>query len=228
MRTFLTGLLILGGFLPFRGVQAQDVKDVPPPKAPFVAPVPENADWVVTAKNPPVTGTAPDGTPLPNKSITSVQSTKVGRFKRDRITTGDGAIEERWFVDMLLLCPTPKGDVAAVDLSSIPPQVEDSNPSIPHGFPGVGWLKPEYYEGVVLLSKRPYYHYVHGSTEAWVDVETKLPLAYKFGNFEFQFKFNAPPTGPLTMPDDYQKALKICDEALAYRKKLMKDLSGGR
>jgi len=212
-------------------IWAQDLKDIPPPTPPLVAPVPENADWVVTLLRPkaaPKTDGSPAATAPADRRIIEVRSTKTGRYKRDRISTADGVTEERWFVDMLLLWPTATGEVAVTDLSGIPFTAEDSNPSVPQGFPGVAWLRPEYFDKVVLFEKRPSYHYVHGDTEAWIDVETRLPLAYKISNAAFQFKFNPPPAGPLTLPAAYQKSLAICEKAAAYRKKLLKDLSGGR
>lgn len=224
-------LLCLSALLASGWVLAQDLKDLPPPSAPFVAPVPENADWVVTLQRPKVPPKA-DGSPAApapaDRRIIEVQTTKTGKFRRDRITSADGVTEERWFVDMLLLWPTTGGEVAATDLSGIPFDAEDPNPSVPRGFPGVGWPRIEFYDKPVLFEKRPSYHYVHEATEAWIDAETRLPLAYKSANATFQFRFNPPPTAPLTPPDAYQKTLAICEKAAAYRKKLQKDLSGGR
>ena len=208
--------------------RAQNLEDIPRPVPPLVATVPENADWTVTLKDPAASDGGPDKSSRFGKQITMVQSTKTGRFKRDRITTADGTTEERWFVDMLLLWPDAGGEVAVTDLSDVPFDVNDANPSVPRGFPGVAWLKPEYFDKAVLIEKRPYYHYVHEGQEAWIDVETRLPHSYKNGNAVFQFKFNPKPTGPLALPAAYQKSLDICEKAMAYRKKLLKDLSGGR
>ncbi|MEO7933409.1 MAG: hypothetical protein ABIT76_09655 [Chthoniobacterales bacterium] len=205
-------------------IAAQSLEEIPPPAPPLVAPVPQKADWTVTVQLPPLLPPKDGTTTRQDKRITKVHSNRTGKLRRDRVSAADGTTVENWYADTLLLWPSNDGEVAASDLSGIPLDTEDPSPSVPRGFPGTGWIKLEYYDKVVLVEKRPYYHYVHGNTEAWIDVETKLPLAYKFSNTPYRYTFNEPPVEPLILPLPYQKTLDICEKDSAYRKQVENDL----
>ena len=208
MRTKPLVLLVAATCVSLTGTRALDLKDIPPPTPPFVVPVPENADWIVTVQYPPEPPPPPDAPPHHDWRFVEVHSTKTGKIKRDLTLSREGIKSELWFMDSALLWTTPQGNVAVSTMAGAPapdPEHINVNPSVPSGFPGVGWLRPEYYDKVVLFEKRPCYHYAKGDTEAWIDVETLFPMAYKNRNDLYKFKFNAPPTEPLTMPPAYQK-----------------------
>ena len=217
----LTCLTILFGSI--RAPAQQDAAEIPPPKPPFVAPVPANADWTVTLQYlaaPPAAGGKTDG------RMTEVHSTKVGNIKRDRISYTGKPPEEHWFANTLSLQTDAKGEVSVQDLGSMPASDNgDPNPSVAVGYPGVKWLAANCYDKVVTLEKHQYYHFVREKLEAWIDVETHLPLAYRTDNMVFRFKFNAPPDAPLVMPPEYQKAYEFCQGAIDRRKKVATELS---
>ena len=188
--------------------RAQETKVTHPPAAPLVTPAPEYADSTVTVKYPTEPTPPPHAPKHHDWRYVEVHSTKAGKLKRDLLTSRDGIKSEKWFVDSILLWTTPDGKVSVSDTSGAPPSMpEDPNPSVPHGFPGVAWISLENFVGEVIYQKQVCYHYVAEGTEAWIDVESKLPVAYQSAGTLYQFKFNPPPTEPLTMPPAYQKAL---------------------
>ena len=204
---------------------AQDAKDVPPPVPPLVAPVAENMDWIVTAKYPQKPAAVPATSPRADWRIAEVHSTKTGKLKRDLIKLMDGTTKENWFIDSLVLWKTNQGEVSVSDMSGAPERADDGDsPSIPSGFPGVGWVKMENYTGVVSFEKQLCYHYAGGSMEAWIGVQSHLPVAYKSTNGLFQFKFNDAPTGMLELPPDYKNAWDISQKLLGHRAQLRRDL----
>lgn len=207
---------------------AQDSKQIPPPSPPFVAAVPENADWIVTLQYPgaPQASASPGSSVSSPRRTTAVHSTKTGNLKHDRITATDGSSEDHWYSGSLYLWPSSSGQVIVFDTRDNPRDAGDTSPSVASGFPGVGWVQLSCYDKVEPIKERPCYHYIMkgGAVEAWIDVETRFPLAYKCGDVIYQFKFNAPPTAPLTLPPAYQKALDYCQKELDHRAQLAKDL----
>lgn len=203
---------------------SQDVSEIPPPKAPLVAPVPENADWTVTIKYPTASA-QPGAAGQADRRMAEVHSTKTGKLKRDVIAYASGPAEEHWYADTLFLWTNPQGGVAVNDLTGgIATESTDPSPSVATGFPGMGWLRIEDFDKVVLVEKRPAYHFAHDGREAWVDVETKRPVMYKSGDLLFRYQFNAPPTSALALPPEFQKAADFCQAAKERRKQVAKEL----
>jgi hypothetical protein len=214
---------LLACFAIFEGA-AKDLSDIPPPTPPFVAPVPENADWVLTVKYPAKPAAAPDAPALPDLRVTEVHSMKTGDIKHDELTSADGKKRDNWYVGTLYLWAVPQGDVLAADLSGTPANPMDSSPSVSNGFPGVGWVSLNNYDKVVFWEKRPCYHYATEGLQAWVDVETLLPVAYIAGNATYVFKFNAPPTQPLVLPPSFQKTLDAAKQVSSRRAQIERKL----
>ena len=216
MRLKLYSLIALAALAAATVTQAQDAKNGPLPSPPLVAPVPEYADWTVTIKYPPDPPQPPHAPKRHDWRFVEVHSTKVGKLRRDLVTSRDGIKSEKWFVESMLLWTTPEGKVSVSESSGAPaPDSADPNPSVVNGFPGVAWIGIEYYAGVVLFNEEQCFHYVHyvnGDTEAWINVESKLPVAYKNAGILYQFKFNPPPVEPLTLPPAYQKALDALNQ----------------
>jgi len=209
---------------------AQDLTQIPPPTPPLVAPVPERADWTVTLQYPPAPARVAPPTPgtsvQPAQRTAEVHSTKSGNLKRDRITATDGTFEDHWYAGSLYLWPYPGGKVYISDMNDAPSDPGNPEPSVASGFPGVAWLRLECYDKVESFEQRPCYHYVMQGVamEAWIDVQTRFPLAYKCGDVVYQFKFNPPPAGPLALPPAYQEALDSAQKAIDHRDQLAKDL----
>lgn len=221
MRVTLSTLIPLLIWMTLMETPAQSLKEVPPPTPPFVAKVPENVDWIVAPKNPlpPIPPPAvPDGIVRADRRVLKVHTTKTGKTKRDLISTADGKTTERWYVDSYYFWTPPGEEVSVSDFGGIESNPLNVDPAPPFGFPGVGWVKLENYDKAELFDKIPCYHYTTEGIEAWIDIQTRLPVAYKSGADFYQFKFNAPPDRPLTLPPAYEKVWKAVQDLLERRK----------
>lgn len=212
-------------FLGVAWLGAADLADIPPPTPPLVADVPNLADWTIEVAQVSGIGAKGKTSSVRSSEISEVRSTKTGQIKRDAITYGDGTKRDHWFIGNLMLWKTDEGVIVANDLSAM--FVEDpteASPSIPTGFPGTAWLKPAFFEKVVLQEKRPCYHFVGPGVEAWIDVETKLPVAYKKGEIIYKYTFGTAPVEPLVLPEDYQKILEKAQRSLDRRAAIQEKL----
>jgi hypothetical protein len=195
------------------GVVAKDTKKIPPPVAPLVASVPENADWTVTAKDSSQEKGKKGRGSIPAWFATEVRSTKRGAMKRDLVKSGDGTTREVWFVDKLRIWTTDSGEISVSDLGAAPaPDSADPYPSVATVFPGVSWITLENFVGAEDFNGEPCYHFVNDYGEAWISVKTKFPAGYKSGTMFYIYKFNAPPGEDFKMPPAYQKALETVNE----------------
>jgi hypothetical protein len=208
MRALFPILTCLGMLSGSAEAFAQNVQDIPPPKPPLVTAVPDKAEWTIKVEFPDAPKLPPDAPKPRDWRYVEVQTTKVGAVKRDLITTREGLKQERWFVDSMLFWTDPKGEVSVSDMRAAEAaDPDEDSPSVPSGFPGVGWLKLENYKDVVVFEKRLSYHYAKDEADAWIDVETKLPLAYKRGKILYRYSFAPSPSASLVMPPAYQTAL---------------------
>ena len=155
---FLTGFLALsigipGGLAeakPRKTTTPENTKPVPTatPAPPLVAPVPVNADWTLTMKYPGPKAKAAG-------RLTEVHTTKTGKTRRDRIAYAGKGTEEHWYVNTLALWGNAQGEVSAHDLSSVPySESADLEPSIATGFPGVRWVKLDYFDKLLAYEKK--------------------------------------------------------------------------
>ena len=187
MRTYTGYLAILIGFLnTLSGAPAPDLTQIPPPKSPLVAPVPENGKWTIKIKPlaPETTeeqkkaneesGVAFEPLPIGAKSgpggIVELRSEKSGRIKKDMATYDKRPAKEFWFFDNYVLTKRSSGNgYAVLDAASVlamSPEVsgvlrELGSLVFSPGFPGVKWLQMKHYDKVVLWNKtRPCYHYI--------------------------------------------------------------------
>lgn len=201
--------------------RAQDVKDVPPPAAPYLATVPKSLDWTLILKYPSVPQSADGAKPR----MAEVRTTKVNSLKRDLVRYTNGAVKEMWYYDTLLFWKDAQGAVSVSEMNPDAAQsLDDTSPVIASGFPGVRWVNPTFYKGVVLFEKVPSYYYANGTVEAWIDAKSKLPLAYKSGEVLYQYKFDANPSTSLTMPPEYKESWEKMQSISNARKQLKKDL----
>jgi hypothetical protein len=200
-------------------------ENIPPPKAPFVAPAPDPGDWKLVIKNPAVPATDPGAAPKPDFRIVEVHSTVGNKLKRDIITYGTGKTDERWFLADFLLWKGTGGDVVAHDMrDSGPGSVGGGFPSVASGFPGLEWLSASNFDKVVMVEKRPCYHFANGDMEAWIDVKTKLPVSAKYRDLVYQYTFNTAPTTPLVMPAEYQATWDLYQARIRKAEEFQKSL----
>jgi hypothetical protein len=231
----------LSGFI---AVSAQDSPhEIPPPTAPLVAPVPQKAQWTITvdygdkpaAPNSGDAHAAPAFNPGANP-LTEIQSIKTGRLKQDILIYKAGTRQECWYVGNTVLSQSAAGNIVALTLGMLAPDVGNGNPMAPYirergnlvqspGFPGLDWVNLKYYDKVVVLDKVPCYHYAFmvGSNpfaEAWIDAQTKLPVKYAGSGIDYNVVFSAPPTGDLTLPPAFSQTMSASERILNHSRDL--------
>ena len=204
-------------------------RDSAPPSPPYVASVPENADWTITITNPPLPPPPPETPPQPDLRATEVHTTKAGALRRNQVTAANSGTPpiEHWTLPNLYFWTTPQGKPIMTDLSSNPPSDgKDADPESPKGFPGVAWVKLELFDQTLTFEKHTCHHYVlpGGALEAWIDTETRLPVAYQQGDTVYLYKFNAFPGGTLTLPASFQGLNEAAQKVIDRRKELMRTI----
>ena len=173
--------------------------------------------------------------------MASIESTRNGDLKRDIITYQAGNREEVWYFQSNVLVSNRPGKVVVQDLTSL----DDSSTSegvfkllgntfkSPE-YPGLKWLDKANYNGVALFNKIPCYHYVlRGkdadsgldivAAEAWINAQTGAPVAYVAEGALYVYRPGAPPTEPLTLPPDFEKAYQRVKQMQDRRKRLEAD-----
>lgn len=231
MKTFSLIALALGLAGPL--TLAQSSLEIPPPSAPLVQKAPANAEWTVAARLPETQQTepvavTPSTSPKVDSRILLVHSTQTGKVKRDQITYADKRQAEFWYVENWFLTTNAQGESEIYDRSvSIPAEMGEIrlSPSVTSGYPGLDWLTLGNYKSVVALEKRQAYHYDNGDYEAWIDVETKLPLAFKADGIVYTFTFNEPPVTSLTLPPGHLAAYQKVSKLMERRRKLADDIT---
>lgn len=184
----------------------EDFTTIPRPTAPFVAAVPARCAWTVTVQNKTLPAPPPGAAPRPDNRVSEVRSTQVDGVRRDVVVFGDTGTNEYWFLPGVRFWTTLQHEVAATQTAA--PDPLDSFPSASKGFPGVQWASLASYDQPVRFEKVVCYHYTAaGDHEAWIDVETRMPVAYKGPDATYRFTFGAAPDA-LTPPAPYQEAME--------------------
>ncbi len=211
----------------------------PEPTPPYVAPIPQNAQWTVTLQY----GTAADkgDRSSPTKAdgkavhqLQQIQCTKTGAIKHDKSIYSDGIVEESWYSDSVLLAPFPNSKQIMVitnlqDLGRIN-FGEKGNPTQSFGFTGVDWVKKSYFEKMTSFQKKNCYHYIlpgneqTSGAEAWIDVKTALPVAYKVDGVIYTYQFDSPPSSSLSVPPPFSDELQAYNKNKQREKSLEEDL----
>jgi hypothetical protein len=204
---------------------AQTKTTYPPPTPPLVAPVPENAQWTLTISSGKEVPTAASGEPQPQspaKDLSEIRVTKTSNLKQDIISSANGNIEV-WYADGMLLIADSNRQIRLVDYKAVGAQLGNplGDPLRSSGYTGVSWLDLKYYDQVVSYHGKTCYHYSIKSQqgtpqassptvegEAWIEVVTRLPVAYTNGDGKlYTYQFSPAPTSPLVLPPPFQAAL---------------------
>lgn len=224
---------------------AQSLMQIPPPHAPFVAPMPDRGQWTITLdyselEKSSTAGTSAaspkNGDPLLAHSLQQIQTVKTGHLKRDILINRDGTTTEIWYVDgENILSPGPSGDICVSDNKTFEPDSsvkgifrKIGNLTISFGFPGCDWLNLKYYDKVSTDGTAPSYHYIlqEGgvvAAEAWIDTKTYLPIKYASGQVNYIYAFGGTPSEDLVLPPAYLAAYKKLHQMQAYSSQLTKD-----
>ncbi len=239
--SYAAGLLLAWALPDWAAAQIQAVSDQspPPPTAPFVAPVPDPAQWsieITPANADPNGGAAPtetdDETKKPHR-VVHIDSSRAGELKRDLLTYADGSTAELWYADGMLLQPSSSGSIMVVDPSAQTPNAPRNgdrlgDPVIASGFPSLAWLKLDYFDQVLSFQKQTCYHYATGhGVEAWISVKTGLPVACQRNGILYVYTFSEASGLSLALPPSYQEARDTYSEIARRRKQLEKDLGSG-
>lgn len=191
----ICGLISCALALPCLG---QTKIDVPPPASPFVAPIPEFADWsVVTTHSNPSGKATPEETSKP----LVVQTVRTKDIRKQRTTMPIGDTVELWMLGTLFFTTSENGRVAVSDLMDN----IGFEPSSLNTFPGFTWLSSSNYLGTRTVEKGTYYYFAQSGKEAWIDIQSKLPFALSDDSGYTRYTFAAPPTAPLVLPTAMQQ-----------------------
>jgi hypothetical protein len=191
----------------------------------------EFARWTVTCTYPPsaqIKAAEAGADPASAKKAaanalnTTTTYTKAGDIRLEETVFSDGGKQSAWHIDQYHLVLFPGKSEPNIDLS---PKFGRSGKD----FPGFEWISAQNFTGIqkpkgesdclVFESKISVLNQVQwqgipytGSPPnvdaiAYVNVETRLPLALKIGEETRTFRFTQPPTGPLAIPPAIQAAI---------------------
>ena len=206
---------------------AQDLSKIPPPHMPVVS-VPTDAKWVLALSkdsdnsSTTSTGAAPAAPKkLDPAMIVSVSSIKTGKLKLDQLTFGDGHENTFWYLNGMYFFQKVNGKPF---MAVVGPGWNQSDPTVPDGFPGTTWIQVQNYSDTVSYDKQPCYHFktnIDGlAWEAWINALTHLPVAYSVGMSTYVYEFSAPPTSQLTLPEEFNPLLADSQKQVDYANKL--------
>lgn len=200
-------------------LRAQKPDNVPPPKPPFVRPPPSQSAWTIKVTRAAQTEDSQDAQPAKKQRVVvAIASTRYGESKRDVVNYSDGSKVEYWFVGGYGFWPYPGSSRVGVSASDLE-DMTTNEPATSPGFPGLYWLSAESYQGVAKIGDVTCRHYLKGgegdSWEAWIGLESGLPVAAKFGSVGHTYAFTTPPAVPLQMPAAYAQALEAVKKQAA-------------
>jgi hypothetical protein len=194
----------------------------------------ENASWSVVVTQTAAPAPPPLSTPaaVANapvvRKVKSVEVTQVDAVKRIHILWSDNKETEKWALAAypVLFEEDPRnGAITPVPYSSL--QMRQTNFDLSYDSFSFDWLTPEtlqekdpvsylgkkcyHYKGTVLfpeISGTPGVEPIHYKREAWIDIQTLLPVALDSDTSHSVFTFSdKPPTGPLPLPSNFKQSI---------------------
>lgn len=207
---------------------AQGESEIPPPSPPLVLPLPKMMRVTLLLKEDKP---APEEGPVPAPSLSgavvtwkSVEVVKTGDIRLITATMTDGGSHDTWVLGGKLFNKTFDGrQVSCGDYQPMFPSFfQTGNTS----FYGTDWITLKNYKGVVSFGGKQCYFYESleavsdqgfgpgGESgrsvtppkilqRAWIDEETKLPVAATLPEGLVRYRFAKPPDSPLTPPEEY-------------------------
>lgn len=193
--------------------------EIPPPRAPYVMPIPQYADWTMRLI-PPANADKEKESETSPTTLLQVQTTRTLGIRHRVATYASGFKSDSWQSGVAVLNDLNESDVTVADIS----QVEGADPAAQNIFPETAWVNISNFQGIAQVDKVNYYHYVNGTEEAWINIETMLPSFYKKGDLIYRFQFNEAPTAILTLPPKYQAGLDKFNRMMDRRARLAKEI----
>ena len=207
---FLTPILILCA-----GVVAspEQCREPLTPRPPYIAPVPGYGHWVVTLIYSWVDGSR---LALPDKSKAgtaeqiprAIDIVKTDKTKRVTLSFKDGTSHRIDQVNGYILT-----------ISNTGPQIFTASPDMPpypfytEGFLFVENVGPATFSGMVSIKGKECFHYQDGTSEAWIDIDSMLPVAARKNGYTVFFQFLEPPTAPIVLTSDEAAVLERQEKA---------------
>jgi hypothetical protein len=140
------------------------------------------------------------------RRLLRVEGALDGKLRREVRHWSDGASTECWAFGNVTLYEQPGIDhVLMVDPSAFTGEL-----GVPAWFPEFAWIsqKTMQAEEKGTYKGRKAVHYKAGDEEAWIDPETRLPIALRERGALREYQFSGEAPTPLTLPPRFQVFLK--------------------
>jgi hypothetical protein len=215
---YLVATILFGLVLALMGSRLRAQETSPPapqPRPPFLASVPRNIHWIVSFSYISQGKNAATDLPLPPPEgyPVSIETTKVGKARHVLVKFADGSSHQYDFIAGWCLLEGPKGwELVNVGTDFLPYMFFDP------GFLFTQCVSAGAYKDYTKYQGVPAFHYLDDSTEAWIAVDTMLPLAAQQLNFvKVSYHYLATPdSSAIVLTPEEQKLLqerKMADEA---------------
>jgi hypothetical protein len=166
------------------------------PAPPFLNPAPALAAWQVQFES---AGAKP-GTPK------EIDVAKVNDTRCDTMVMSDGTSTQLWYYKGMKIYQAPGAPYAI----AMNPNWAGTPSAGAVDFPEVAWVNRANFVAKENKSGRSCYHYHeatdNGPLEAWIDAQTKLPVACQLAQGLETYTFPTPTVTTLTLPPLYQTA----------------------
>lgn len=210
--------------------------EFPAPTAPFVAQPPSPGSWTVEYRASAKDKSSAEGEPATAPRLTKISTRSSGTFEERIATFADGTTQTIYRSgNQVLAQTTPDSPFLFLLLRS----GNGSDPLFQPGFYGTQGVKLDTYAGPEKLGGRDCYVYelspaiagsdddddvIVAARQAYVDVQTRLPVALKIGKAQYTFQISSANPGPIKLPE---AALKVWREEkraneIAFGKKNVK------
>jgi hypothetical protein len=204
------------------------IEEIPVPKPPYLAPVPDYGHWMVKFKykqaGPPsaavgapaaATDTPPPAPAAPappdEESPVSIETIKTGELRGVTLTFADGTSKQFTCQGDWVLNSTPNGPQLSIAMPTALPY-----PYYTTGFIMLDGAKinPSTFKEAAKHNGVMAFHYHSGDVEVWIDPDTMLPMVAKQGGVEVTYQFLTPPPRPFPIPKDQENLLQQEQAAL--------------
>jgi hypothetical protein len=233
-------IVIFGGCLTSGSLQAQQtaplIEKVPPPPPPYVNQAGSGDGWIIHFPPPPETsGSALPGVPK-RKTLKEIDVAKVDDKRREISVWNDGSTSQHWYYKGVEL--SQNDDSASVSASNPFQSGADNAAKAKSDFIDFAWITLADFVGKTKKDGRDCYYYQRaasssspansqknfmmatpvGATEAWINIETSLPVAIKDSRGERTYQFTGETVSSLTLPPMFQAEYDRYTKALASLK----------
>ncbi len=214
------GNCLVGGTLHAQQTDAL-IEKVPPPSPPYVKQAGSSDGWIIHFPAPPATlSSALPGTPK-QKTIKEIDVTKLDDKRREIFVWNNGSTSQHWYYSGLELSQ----DANATFVSATNPfkASEETAAKAKSDFYDFAWITLNDFVGKTnsppnnspkgLMMPAPL-----GAVEAWINIETGLPVAIKDARGQRTYQFTGETVASLTLPPMFQAEYDRVTKALTALK----------